>query len=164
MPAHRADLMLCSPKINGMKAKGIFVFLKISALAITVLGLIAVASFAGEQKPAAKDQASSIPALKVKYNKDTLTISWSKSATNWMLSTQSIDAKRWSFVSPISYKTNAQDFYMTMPLPDKTKYCRLIKVPPGFRNRTFQPAQPPGLPPLPKPGTRVRPTNAPPHP
>jgi hypothetical protein len=51
-----------------------------------------------------------------------------------------------------------------MALPAKTLFCRLIKVPPSFRNRTLRPSQPPALPPLPKPGARVRPHNAPPPP
>lgn len=147
-----------------MKAQGIFVSIKVSALAIMVLSAISIASFAGEQTPAAQEKPSSIPALTVKYTTKTLTLSWSDSAANWMLSTQSIDAKGWSFVSATLYKTNTTDINFTMPLPDKTKYCRLIKVAPSFRNRTFQPAQPPPMPPSLTPGAHVRPTNAPPHP
>lgn len=130
-----------------------------------VLGLIAVGSFAEEQTPAVQEQASSIPALTFKYSKDTLTISWPKSATDWMLSTQSIDAKGWSFVPAAQYGTNAAAMYLKTALPAKTMFFRLVKIPSGIRNKIGLQTQLPALPPMPKPGPRrVRPTGAPPNP
>lgn len=162
-----ASLMLCHRKMNGMKAQGMLGFRVISTLAAMIIILAAFASMAEEQPPvsAPQEQPSSIPVLSARLTNDTLALSWPKSATNWMLSTQSIDARGWSPVTATQYGTNATDIYVTTPLPAKTTFYRLIKVPPGFRNRALQPAQLPALPPLPKPGAKPpRPPGTPPPP
>jgi hypothetical protein len=161
-----ASLMLWPPKMNGIKAQGTVGVLAVFILPAMVLILVAFAGMAEEPTPvpAPPQKTEPIPVLSVAITNDTLTLSWPKSATNWMLSTQAVNDRRWNFAMATLYKTNETEIYLATALPVKTTFYRLIKTPPGFRNRVGKPPQPPPLPPLPAAGAHTRPTNAPPHP
>ncbi len=161
-----ASLMLWPPKMNGIKAQGTVGVLAVLVLPAMVLILIAFSGMAEEPTPvpASPQRTEPIPVLSATITNDTLTLSWPKSATNWMLSTQAVNVRGWNLGMATLYKTNEVETYLTTALPARTTFYRLIKTPPGFRQRVLQPAQSPALPPLPKPVARVRSTNAPPHP
>lgn len=141
-------------KADGMYLKG-FLFL------LSMLVLCSITS------NAADPSSSSAPTLSATFTNDNLTLTWPKSAINWLLATQTVDGKHWTYVPASQYGTNATNIYLTVRLPVEKTFYRLVEVPPGIRNRLGSAvrASPPPAPPVStNQGTRPRPAKAPPAP
>jgi hypothetical protein len=134
--------------MNRMKAPGVFGFSKVCLL----LFLTSLVNTIGDRGLA--EEARQVPALSFNIKKDSLTVSWPKSATNWLLSTQAVDARGWTYVPATQYGTNKSNIFVTTPVPAKETFYRLVKVSAAMRNHlgnTPQPPPPP-IPPSPHPG------------
>ena len=144
-----------------MKAQG--TYLVAVSLVIFALAFAAITGVAGEPPSSTATASSPVPALTAAYTNGSLTLAWPKSAVNWLLSTQAVNGKIWTFVPASQYGTNATDIYLTITTPAEKTLYRLVKVSPAARNWLGHAARlpPPPLPPMPtKPGTRARPANS----